>query len=299
MKLNHCFSIGLFLLMLFFTSCRQEVAIDYPEFEPLPVINSIIIAGEPITAHISIAVGYEGPQLSGCDDATVSLFIDDEFAGIMMLQEEGIYISDSIARPDVRYTLLVDIPGYKTASASTHIPQVTELSDVEHISVAGMDEEGLTFPAIEFSFLNITKDTMYFDSHIKIFMRDYVKIVEPIFTTDSVLLNEGVPLSVFSNNLFQNETDYTMHINYTTGSYSWNNLTGGGTNLYPFIIEFRSVSREYYHYTRQLYLYETGRFPEFGISSNEAYPLYSNVENGYGIVASYSYFATDTIRPEN
>jgi len=46
--------------MLFFNSCRQEVDIDYPDFEPLPVINSFIVAGEPVTAHISIAVGYWG-----------------------------------------------------------------------------------------------------------------------------------------------------------------------------------------------------------------------------------------------
>ena len=297
MRPNHCISIVLFLLMLFFTSCRQEVDIDYPEFEPLPVINSFIVAGEPVTAHVSIAVGYEGPQLSGCDEATVSLFIDDEFAGIMELQEEGIYFSDSIARPDAKYTLSVDIPGYKTAIGSTNIPPITPLNSFQHINFAGMNEEGVTYPAIEFSFSNTPQDSVYFDSNIILFQNDYIEFADPIYINDSVLLNEGLPLTTFSNNLFRNEQEYTMHINYTSWSASSSDQHGWVTNLYPFIFEFRSVSNEYYHYRRQLYLYETGRFPEFGVSSNAAYPLYSNVENGYGIVAGYSYFATDTIKP--
>ena len=298
MRSNHCISFVLFLLMLIFTSCRQEVDIDYPDFDPKPVINSIIIAGESITAHISIAAGYDGPQLSGCDDATVSLYIDDVYAGIMTLQEEGVYISDSIARPDAKYALSVDITGYNTASASTYIPPITAISNFQHINIAGLNDEGSTYAAIEFSFQNDKDRINYYDARIFLDGHDYRSDMNPVYISDSILLNEGLPLTLFSDEIIQDVQEYHMHINYTSGSHSSSNETGWIMNLYPLVLEFRSTSEEYYNYKRQLYLYETGRFPEFGISSNAAYPLYSNVENGYGIVAGYSYFATDTIRPE-
>ncbi len=298
MRPDHSISIMLFFLMLFFTSCREEVKTDYPDFEPKPVINSFIIAGEPITAHISIAAGYEGPQLSGCDDATVSLYIDDVFAGIMTFQEEGVYLSDSIARPDAKYSLSVDITGYKTASASTYIPPITPISSFQHINIAGLNDEGSTYAAIEFSFQNDLNRTNYYDASIILNGRKYRSESNPVYVSDSVLINEGIPLHIFSDEIIQDVQEYHMHINYTSGSHSLSNETGWIMNLYPLVLEFRSTSEEYYNYKRQLYLYETGRFPEFGISSNAAYPLYSNVENGYGIVAGYSYFATDTIRPE-
>jgi hypothetical protein len=63
------------------------------------------------------------------------------------------------------------------------------------------------------------------------------------------------------------------------------------------VIELRTVSKEYYQFTRQKYLYETGRFPQFGIGANIAFPLYSNVKDGFGIVAGYSSFVSDTIYP--
>lgn len=284
MRRNYCISIILFLLMLFITSCRQEVDIDYPQFEPLPVINSFIIAGEPVTAHISIAVGYEGPQLSGCDNATVSLYIDDEFAGNMSFYADGLYTSDSIARGDAKYTLSVEVPGYKTASASTEIPSPSALLEFTFNEFEGLDEEGFDYSSVVFTFQNEPIETRYYDSRVILITSEGEFIRDPYIITDSVLINEGLPLNLFSNEIIKGIPEYTMKTNYYVSHHK-------------FIFQFRTVSEEYYHYVRHHYLYETGRFPEFGISSNAAYPLYSNVENGYGIVAGYSYYATDTIKP--
>ncbi len=289
---------GLFCLFMVMISCREEVDTHYPEFTPKPVINSILIVGEPITAHISIAVGYEEPSLSGCDNATVSLFIDNLFAGEMTWQEEGLYRIDTLVRSNTTYTLSVEIPGYETASGSTHIPPVTEYYDLTHINVAGLNEEGDSYPAIEFTFPVEPHHTHFFDARIILNAEgEIVSDLTPIYRSDSVLLNEGLPLTVFSDTILKGVEEYRMHINYTTGSYTYDDLMGNVTVLYPLLLEFRSVSKEYYLYARQRYLYERGRFPEFGIGSNTAYPLYSNVENGYGLVAGYAPFATDTLKP--
>ncbi|MBK9388775.1 MAG: DUF4249 family protein [Bacteroidetes bacterium] len=71
------------------------------------------------------------------------------------------------------------------------------------------------------------------------------------------------------------------------------------TDLYPVILELRSVSQNYYRFVKQKYLYELGRYPEFMAASTTAFPLYSNINGGYGIFAGYSLVKSDTIYPGN
>jgi len=110
--------------------------------------------------------------------------------------------------------------------------------------------------------------------------------------TDPVLLNEGIPIAVFSNEIIQGNS-YNITINYTTGSAS-----STGTNLFPLILELRSISKNYYQFLKQQYLYERGRYPEFG-SAFTSTNLYSNIIGGYGIFAGFSSIQSDTIFPYN
>jgi hypothetical protein len=155
----------------------------------------------------------------------------------------------------------------------------------------------MTYPAVKFTFSNTKNENCYYEARIRLIKYGSEQIADMYNIVDPVLLNEGLPLSVFSNELIT-DTAYTMTINYFTGSASSTNGGPMTTTLYPFILEFRSVSYDYYQFARQKYLYDTGRFPEFGLSSNQAFQLYSNVKNGYGIFAGYSSVISDTITPQ-
>jgi hypothetical protein len=63
-------------------------------------------------------------------------------------------------------------------------------------------------------------------------------------------------------------------------------------------VEFKTISYHYYQYLRQLYLYNYGRYPDFQFGPYKAFPLYSNVANGNGIVAAYSKYVSEIITPE-
>jgi hypothetical protein len=114
---------------------------------------------------------------------------------------------------------------------------------------------------------------------------------------DPVLLAEGLPIAVFSTADIQ-DTTYTMQIDYTTGHVR---SIGGvsTTTLFPLIVEFKTISYQYYQYLRQLYLYNSGRYPDFQFGAYKAFPLYSNVANGMGIVAGYSKYVSELIIPED
>jgi hypothetical protein len=288
--------ILLFSIIALF-SCRKLVQSDFPDFKQVPAVNSFLKADSTITVHVSLASKLDTSELKGLDSATVRLYIDDVFNEFLTPDGNGFFSSKTIAKPLIKYTCEVDIPGYATVSCNNTIPQPVHLRDIVHISVAGKDPEGMTYPAVKFTFSNNPNEKLYYEARIRLIEYGLEQIADMYSIIDPVLLNEGLPLSVFSNERIS-DTAYTMTLNYTTGSATSSN---GGPNhsvLYPFILEVRSVSYDYYQFARQKYLYDTGRFPEFGLSSNQAFQLYSNVNNGYGIFAGYSSVISDTITPQ-
>lgn len=295
-KVKRYLTIGLFIIAsINFNGCRKLVEAEIQNFTTAPVINSIIKAGEPLTVHISIATNFNETEITSIDNALVDLYADDVFIEQLTLSGNGIYVSETTAEQLKKYECRVSVPGYAEAVCKTIIPAETSISEIEHISVAGKDTEGVTYPALKFTFHCIPDEDQYFEVRIRLFQFDSENNADIINIVDPVLLNEGLPLTIFSNDLIQ-DTTYTMTINYITGSSS---STGGSyyANLFPFMLEIRSVSKDYYLFARQKFLYDTGRFPEFGLSTNTAFPLYSNVKNGYGIFIGYSSVVSDMIYP--
>lgn len=285
------------ILVFLLFSCRDLVETKPVSVEPLPVLNSLIKAGKPISAHVSLTSGMDTLQLSGLNKAIVELFVEDEFAELLIPGEGGWFVSSLVVQPGKSYSLRLQIPGYETVTARTTIPQPFALLDIHHIAIAGKEEQGETFPAVHLTFENNPEDEHFFEVQIRLFQYDYESRAQLRTIIDPVLLNEGIPLLLFSNHLMPDD-QYTMKVNYTSGSYSRSSRDGPYvTNLYPFVVELRSVSKDYYQFARQKYLYETGRFPEFGLGANIAFPLHSNVEGGYGIVAGFSTVVSDTIYP--
>jgi hypothetical protein len=287
----------LFFLLLASTSCRKIVQSEFADFKQVPTVNSFLSADSLLKVHISLASKLDTNELKGLDNAQVQLYVDDVFKELLTSNGNGFFISTTIVEPLKKYECKVDIPGYETVSCSNTIPKPSHLRDIIHISVAGKDQEGMTYPAVKFTFSNTKNERSYYEARIRLIKYGSEQIPDMYNIVDPVLLNEGLPLSVFSNELIT-DTAYTMSINYFTGSASSTNGGPMTTTLYPFILEFRSVSYDYYQFARQKYLYDTGRFPEFGLSSNQAFQLYSNVKNGYGIFAGYSAVISDTITPQ-
>lgn len=280
-----------FFILIALISCRELVQEDFPEFLAVPTVNSILIADSTFKVHVSLADKIDTNQLPVNDNATVILYVDGQFREALTYFENGVYSSITIIEPQKTYDCEVNIPGYQTVYCNDIIPDPVTISDIVHIKKAGMDREGLTYPAIQFTFTNNPEEELYFEAVIRLIKYGYEQTAELLFITDPVLLNEGLPVALFSNELISGES-YTMTINYTTGSGS-----SGGTNLYPLILEFRTVSRNYYQYVKQLVFYEQGRYPDQIGSPLTVASLFSNINEGYGIFAGFSFMQSDTIYP--
>lgn len=288
----------LFMILLFTVSCRELVTDEFPDFTTVPTVNSILIKDSIIKVQVSLAGKLDTNRLALVDNAEVLLYVDGNFRETLTLTDDGMYSSSTVVEPRRNYRCDVSIPGYEPVTCNDAIPMPAAISNIIHIDNAGKDEEGMTYPAVKFTFTNNPSEKQYFEVAIRLIRGRYENVAALKTITDPVLLNEGLPLALFSNESITGSS-YSMTINYFTGSASSYNGGQMQTDLYPVVLEFRSVSQDYYKFVKQKYLYELGRYPEFMAASTTAAPLFSNIKNGYGIFAGYCSVRSDTIYPEN
>ncbi|MFC0877815.1 DUF4249 family protein [Saccharicrinis sp. FJH2] len=315
MNLKKYYLIALMLLGLLSASCRKLVTDELPDMEARPVINSFFRSDEPIKIQLSLTSGFNYEELKLIDSALVYLEENGTIKDTLTCFGDGIYTSDFIPVANNRYRCLANYKDMAVAVAECRMPVKQEIISITQVDNAGIDKEGISYPAIHLEFTNDPSELLYFEVVVKL-IREYnnyvwneengnldkstdtlIDIPALINITDPLILNEGLPLPVFSNELIEGSS-YTMTLNYTTGSYSEDN-TGKHTHLYPVVVELRSISYEYYRFVKQLYLYEQGRYPNVFGDVLRSFRLYSNVENGYGIFAAYSTCISDTIIPES
>jgi hypothetical protein len=277
--------------IIIFSNCRKLVQDEFPDIQRTPVINSLLIADSIVKLHVSLTGKIDTTHLEYVDNAVINLFINNGFKESLSYLDNGIYQSKTIVKPGNIYSCEIKIPGYNDIFCEDSIPFPTRLEELNHFNTSGKDEEGLSYAAIKFTFNNKINDRKYYEVKIKFKNYGYQDEAELVNIIDPLIINEGLPIALFSNEMIKNES-YEMTLNYTTNSFSYMNM-----NLYPLIVEIRSVSYDYYQFVKSMYLYEIGRFPDGLSSSSSSYPIYSNVEGGKGIFAGYSSFKSDTIYP--
>lgn len=285
------------IILLTLCSCSELVTDDFPRFTAVPAVNSILIAGKQLKVHVSLAGKLDTSELALVNNADIALYTDGSFAENLVPDGNGIYLSSSIVEPQRTYKLEVKVPGFNTITCNDILPAPSPILNLTHNNNAGKDEEGTIYPSISLSFKTNPSDSQYFEIVIWTLQHNNESTATQKKITDPVLLNEGLPLTIFSNEIISDSV-YTMTINYFTGGAEKIGDEPWHTTLYPLIIELRSCSHDYYRFVKQKYLYEKGRFPEFLAASTNAFPLFSNVPSGYGIFAGYSVVVSDTLFPK-
>ena len=287
-------------VFLSLASCRDVVILESPNFNLHPTLNSFLISGEPLFANVSFAEMLDTDRINFVNEAQVKLFNNGQFIEELMYIDTGYYKSNTFIEPDNEYTCRIKVKNYDEIFSKQYIPQFPIINRIEHINVAGKDEEGTTYPAVKITFKNLLNVKTYYEIEIRVIKKHKdnieVEIVDWESIIDPIILNEGIPIPLFSNEMMT-DSMYTLHLNYTTNSASSRNGGAWRTQLFPLVVELRQVTEDYYRYKKQLYLYQQGRFADGIITSMTNANLYSNVHNGYGIFAGYSATVSDIITP--
>jgi hypothetical protein len=292
--------VALFIALVL-TSCHKLVQDEFPDLTPVPTVNSFLVADSIIKVQVSMAAKMDSIPLKNVDQAEVKLFVDGTFQETLLSLGKGMYHSICKVEPGKSYQCKVNIAGFAEVTCSDSLPRPNPILKIEHIMTAGIDEEGFTYPAVKFTFSNNPQEHRYYQAIIWLYHESEWRsspwtAADLKEITDPVLLAEGLPMAVFSNDHIKGNT-YTMVINYQSGIY-YTEPNNQNPRLYPFILELRSISYHYYQYLKQEYLYNLGRYPEFLDGVGSVFPLHSNVRNGYGIFAGYSTCLSEIIQPE-
>jgi hypothetical protein len=288
------FRVLALLLSFSLSSCHSLVEDEFVNFEPVPVLNGLLQADSIISVEVSLTANLSDSTVTFVDNALVviennSVYDTLSYAG------KGKYVSKNKAKAGETYICTVQKEGFRSVSAKTTIPLPTPVDSVILTDLAGRGTEGEKISSIEFQIPNdLTKrlywqvqliaqgNFAYYDfenNELVHYFGDEEKYIFMLAGQDSVLLNEANPLTVFSNKKMKCN-DYT--VKFYVNEYS--------TNLnydYNFYIVLSSIDESYYKYIKQYYIYETSEYYNLG-KSPQRYPLYSNVNNGYGIFTGIS-----------
>lgn len=285
------------LISIVIYSCEELVTNEFGDFDSVPVVNSYLVTGDTLKVNVSLTEKLDSCELNFTNNASVNLYVDGVFTEQLSYSYNGWYISNTVVEKAKTYKCKVHIPGCDTVFCEQEIPDMPIIKNIEHINISGVDEEGTSYPAVIITFENLPDEDEYFEVEIR-FKQNSEQVRTAIIHTivDEVILDEGLPIALFSNQSIT-DTVYSLYLNYTTSQAQSSDNGPMRTTLYPFIVELRRVSYNYYRYKKQLYLYEEGRNADGILTSMVNTNLYSNIDGGYGIFGSYSDAFSDTITP--
>ena len=286
----------LLLVTMVLTSCSTLISDEFPDYEKEPVLNSIIIAGEPVEAHLSFAEKIDSTHLPGTGDAAVYFRSGEAGMKTMTGNDSGLYFTGYIPGPGEIVELNATLHGFGEISAVDTIPTAVPVSITDHTNRARYSDDGYLMAGITIQFSDDPQTDDFYELLISRRDDERTRNLRAFNDRLAILLNEGIdPYStvtlLFSDALFE---DDVVEMSLDFSPVNRRRRCFGVDSCYEIfeahtlIAELRHVSEAYYRYKKQFYLYEKTREVDF--IDGTAIPIsnYSNVHNGRGIVAAYA-----------
>ena len=309
------------LAMLY--GCNREIDFDFPDAEPAIVVNSIITPESPISVSVSAVMpiapdsynvvndtdeygtihSQHVPKPKYCiEDASVLIYEDGVLLCSLEYTEDGYYVSDKYPKVGSTYTLIVNAPGYKECKATTTLYSMPVLGNMSFLDTVSVDQEGFPLSKLSFTIKDNDPNHNFYEVSCRAVSDKYDVEYEWIYfnssrNTDKVLTqSESLPFNdrvlLFTDEYFSNSS-YNLDVIYRYNPYV-------AMAKYDLEITIKTISESYYEYlrSRMMQAYQEESLFEYlaNYESLSATPvdIYSNIENGYGVFASYSTM-TDTI----
>ena len=285
------------------------VTIDIPPHEAVLVLNSIVDTDTEVRVLVSHSVGaFEQITPSCITDAEVLLFENNQFVDTLMIDlintdsvnyyndfgESQIlmnyYTSDIIPNSGSTYTIKVNHPSYESITASTYIPEDIIVYDIQIDTVTDPDKIGFSFSFNDNGIQENYYRLKLFSSCMKTWIDDgdtvdhgysgrmIMMSNDPSFPSDIpfegyTFIDQQV---IFTDDLF-NGQEKNISIDVESKGYRYSDCD-------TVTIQFSTFSDDTYSYYNSLG--EHSDKGELGLFGGEVIPVYSNVENGLGVIIS-------------
>jgi len=288
---------------------QTVVTIDIPPHEAVLVLNSIIETDTEIRVLVSHSVGaFEQNTPSCITDAEVLLFENNQFVDtlsidlintdtMMFYNEYGemellmnYYTSDIIPNSGSTYSVKVNHPSYESITASTYIPEDIIVYNIQIDTVTDPDKIGFSFSFNDNGIQENYYRLKLFSSCMKTWIDDG-DTVEDGYSGRMIMMSNDpsfpsdIPFDgytfidqqvVFTDDLF-NGQEKNISIDVESKGYRYSDCD-------TVTIQFSTFSDDTYSYYNSLE--DHSEKGELGLFGGEVIPVYSNVENGLGVIIS-------------
>ena len=300
------------LFSLFMVSCDMETVIDLdiPSHEPVLVLNGILETDTNVKVVVSHSVGaFSNSIPTFINDANVLLYKNNELTGIPLLPDLSnlVYVNyidkgnvDSLAmyyyksnytpEKNVNYRIEVNHSNYPSISAETYIASDITLYNIDIDTTSNEEKIGFTFSFDD----NASQQNYYrlklFSSCKKEWENEDGDIEEWNFRGDTRFMSNDP--SFPSEIPFEGYTFEGDNVVFTDALFNGQQKTITldvisdlkYADCDTIIIQFSTFSDDTYSYYNSLGDHrEKGELSIFG---GEVIPVYSNVENGLGVLIS-------------
>ena len=302
----------LFSFLLF--SCEDMetvVNLDIPPHTPVLVLNSIIDTDSEVRVLVSHSVGAFEQIIPSCiTDAEVLLFENNQFVDTLMvdlintdsvyyfnsLGESQIlmnyYTSDIIPNSGSTYSVEVNHPNYESITASTYVPEDVIIYNIQIDTVTDDEKIGFSFSFNDDGIQQNSYRLKIFSSCMKIKLDQYgdTLFYQEFSGRSEMMSNDpsfpgGIPFEgytfegsqvVFTDDLF-NGQEKNISIDVESEGFRYSDCD-------TVTIKFSTFSDDTYSYYNSLG--DHSEKGELGLFGGEVIPVYSNVENGLGVLIS-------------
>jgi hypothetical protein len=290
-----------------YSSCVKEAVLKSgnAEREPVLVARFTGNANDPSAVRLTWSTTPEVEEIAVPEDARIFYYSGSEKIGEAQPDAEGYCAMPSyFPRPGETFKVEAHIPGYMPIIGTDEMPQGAAVIESSFQSAGLRDEDDTFVYSAKVKFQDTPGIENYYEIIFFEATRSQAKYFRIPFEVDVILKNEGdqdfEPLSFFfSDELFDGQV---VEIEILLRGYV---TRGEELDHRPFyLLEdgrymlFRTISRNWYEYlkayTRHRYTRLVGQglsggatFQDFQdlLFAPEPTPMFSNVENGLGVVA--------------
>ena len=284
--------------MFLLFACTKQVDYLLDESESVPVIQSIMCPDSVVTVYVAQSVSTLAKGFNFIDDATVLLYCEDVFVDTLVFNSDK-YYSSVYPEAGKRYKIVVEMPNGKTVWGETTIP-TKPIACNPVLSHSSINYEGQWYK-LE---LQINDTSLSFNYYELVMFYSHGNSISYYNNTayflemDKMVINEGDwgfnPHTIFFSDVMFNGKKY----NFSCITSMHNGSFGSGVDpdsvyFKDLYTSLRNTSYSYYKFRKSFtrHIYNSGIQTDGLlnlISTGNPVDMYSNVNGGLGIVASYN-----------
>ncbi len=289
---------GLLVTAMLFSGCVKILNDELKTKEVKMVLNAAISPDSMFTVNVSKTISIfddeSSENLPFIDSAKVQLFENGNYLFDLQNIGAGYYV-DLLFYPRAgkEYRVNVSYDKFKPIEGKTTIPVVTPILNFDTLSNKNTDEYGGQHIQLigEITYQDTPDKSNYYQLSCKV---SYLDANNNIYTYDQAIwpteendrffdgYNNGSLL--WSDKITNGKEVSFKFVYYDT--YEYQKKSNRAEESARFVFYFKSISKEYYTYLKSMDVYfETGGGDN---PFSEPVVIYSNVENGYGIIGGYS-----------